>query len=60
LKEKLANETTGGKPIPTTTIITENRIFIPIPTDLLAYFDIVEGTKEFYVRHDIVADFTKE
>jgi len=60
LKEKLANETTGGKPIPTTTIITEDRIFIPIPTDLLAYFDIMEGTKEFYVRHDIVADFTKE
>lgn len=59
LKEKLANETTGGKPIPTTTIITENRIFIPIPTELLAYFDIKEGTKEFYVRHDIVADFTK-
>jgi molecular chaperone HtpG len=58
LKEKLANETTGGKSIPTTTIITENRIFIPIPTELLAYFDIKEGTKEFYVRHDIVADFS--
>jgi molecular chaperone HtpG len=58
LKEKLANETTGGKPIPTTTIIMGNRIFIPIPNELLAYFDIKEGTKEFYVRHDLIADFS--
>lgn len=58
LKEKLGNETTGGKPIPTTTIIMGNRIFIPIPNELLAYFDIKEGTKEFYVRHDLIADFS--
>ena len=59
LKEKLANETTGGEPIATTTIITEDKIFIPVPTELLDYFDIKEGTKEFYVRYDIIADFTK-
>ncbi|HEY8559462.1 MAG TPA: ATP-binding protein [Pyrinomonadaceae bacterium] len=58
LKERLADESTGGKPIPTTTIITENRIFIPIINDLIGYFDIKEGTKEFYVRHDIITDFS--
>ena len=57
LKERLADETTGGTTIPTTTIITENRIFIPIINDLNSYFDINEGTKEFYVRYDIITDF---
>ncbi len=57
LKERLADESTGGKAIPTTTIITENRIFIPIITELNSYFDIHEGTKEFYVRYDIITDF---
>ncbi len=57
LKEKLSDESTGGKAIPTTTIITENRIFIPIITELNLYFDIKEGTKEFYVRYDIISDF---
>lgn len=57
LKERLTDETTGGKPIPSTTIITDNRIFIPINNELIAYFDIKEGTKEFYVRYDIITDF---
>ncbi|MCM4168056.1 Chaperone protein HtpG [Arenibacter antarcticus] len=59
LKEKLSDESTGGKAIPTTTIITENRIFVPIITDLTNYFDIHEGRKEFYVRYDIITDFNK-
>jgi molecular chaperone HtpG len=58
LKERLGDQTTGGKPIPTTTIITQDRIFIPVPNELIAYFDIKEGSKEFYVRHDIVSDYT--
>jgi molecular chaperone HtpG len=57
LKEKLSDESTGGKAVPTTTIITENRIFIPIIAELIKYFDIHEGTKEFYVRYDIITDF---
>jgi molecular chaperone HtpG len=57
LKEKLSDESTGGKAVPTTTIITENRIFIPIIAELNNYFDIHEGTKEFYVRYDIITDF---
>ncbi len=57
LKEKLSDDSTGGRAIPTTTIITENRIFIPIVTELNDYFDIKAGTKEFYVRYDIITDF---
>ncbi len=59
LKEQLENESTGGRPIPTTTIITNDRIFIPVIDELASYFDIHEGRKEFYVRHDIITDFQK-
>ncbi len=58
LKERLMNETTGGMPIPTTTILTEDKIFIPIINELEEYFDIKEGKKEFFVRHDIITDFS--
>ncbi|MGG7666903.1 ATP-binding protein [Dyadobacter sp. BHUBP1] len=57
LKERLADDSTGGKAIPTTTIITENKIFIPIISELSTYFEISSGAKEFFVRHDIIADF---
>lgn len=60
LKERLTNDTTGGMPIPTTTILTKNKIFIPIIPELEEYFDIKVGGKEFFVRHDIITDFTKE
>lgn len=58
LKERLTNESAGGKAIPTTTIITQNRIFIPILPELNDFFDIKEGSKSFYVRHDIITDFS--
>lgn len=60
LKEKLSDNTTGGKSIPTTTIITSDRIFIPIINDLNSFFDIKEGSKEIYVRYDIITDFSHE
>jgi len=45
----------GGEVYPTTTIVTKNRIFIPIPDNLKQYFEIVEGKNErkFYVRFDL-------
>lgn len=58
LKERLSDESTGGKPVQTTTIITKDRIFIPIIPELNDYFDIKEGTKEFYVRYDLITDIT--
>lgn len=60
LKERLMNETTGGTAISTTTILTKDRIFIPIIDELVEYFDIKEGRKEFFVRHDIITDFSTE
>ena len=60
LKERLTDDSTGGQPIPTTTILTNNRIFIPIVPELVNFFDLKEGKKEFYVRHDIVSDFSIE
>lgn len=46
---------TGGGVFPTTTIVTKNRIFVPIPSDLRPFFDLKEKEKrEFYVRFDTV------
>lgn len=58
LKEKLMDNTTGGIPVTTTTILTEGKIFIPIINELEAYFDIQDGYKEFFVRHDLITDFS--
>lgn len=58
LKERLMNNSTGGVAVPTTTILTDGKIFIPIINDLEEYFDIREGQKEFFVRHDIITDFS--
>ncbi|SEN03747.1 molecular chaperone HtpG [Mucilaginibacter gossypiicola] len=58
LKERLGDNSTGGKAIPTTTVVTENRVFIPIVKELNPYFEISsETTKEFFVRYDVIADF---
>lgn len=59
LKERLINETTGGVPIPTTTILTKDKIFIPVINELVEHFDIKEGRKEFFVRHNIITDFSE-
>lgn len=58
LKKRLLNESTGGKPIPTTTLLTDSRIFIPVIDELVDHFDVHEGRKEFYVRHDMITDFS--
>ena len=39
---------------PTTTIVTKNCIYLPMPKDLESAFQISEGTKEFYVRFDTI------
>jgi len=53
LKEPLET-IAGGSVLRTTTIITENRIYVPVPHDLESAFHIEEGTKEFYVRFDTI------
>lgn len=54
LKEPLPQNMTGGHPIKSTTIITKNKIFVPIPTEMYEYFDLHnhQGKLEFYVRFD--------
>jgi molecular chaperone HtpG len=54
LKEPLASTTTGGAMFPTTTIITKDRIYVPVPRELEAAFQITAGAKEFYVRFDTI------
>lgn len=54
LKEPIKDTPTGGRSFPTTTIITKNRIFVPVPPELVSSFEVQEGTKEFYVRYDIL------
>ncbi|MEX1194320.1 MAG: ATP-binding protein [Dehalococcoidia bacterium] len=54
LKEPLSDEHAGGGMFPTTTIITKNRIFVPVPHDLMDAFRVTSGAKEFFVRFDLV------
>ena len=54
LKESLETEQTGGAMFPTTTIMTKNRIYVPVPNVLESAFQISDGVKEFYVRFDTI------
>ena len=54
LKEPLEKKTTGGDMFPTTTIVTKDRIFVPVPKVLEPAFKITDGTKEFYVHFDTI------
>ena len=54
LKEPLETDKTGGAMIPTTTIVTKNRIFVPVPKELESAFRISRGSKEFFVRFDTI------
>lgn len=45
---------TGGKLILTSTIITKNKIYIPIVNDMSDYFNVRAGSVKFYVRYDTV------
>lgn len=54
LKEPLPQNMTGGHPVKSTTIITKNKIFVPIALEMNEYFNLRnhEGKLEFYVRFD--------
>jgi molecular chaperone HtpG len=59
LKNKLQDAQTGGKGIPTTTIISKNRLFVPIIPELTTYFDIHESLS-FFVRYDLITDISEQ
>ena len=54
LKEPLSTEMMGGAMIPTTTIMTKDRVYVPVPKLLEPAFQITTGAKEFYVRFDTI------
>ncbi len=45
----------GGEVFSTTTIVTKNRIFIPVPKILERFFLVEEGKKQFYVEFDTLS-----
>jgi molecular chaperone HtpG len=44
----------GGTPVITTTIVTKNRIFVPVPPQLAGCFLVADTPVEFYVRFDLL------
>jgi molecular chaperone HtpG len=54
LREPLGEQTAGGAMFPTTTLVTKNRIYVPVPAALEPAFRITSGTKEFYVWFDAI------
>jgi molecular chaperone HtpG len=54
LKEPLGTAAMGGAMLPTTTIMTKNRVYVPVPGVLEPAFQITAGAKEFYVRFDTI------
>jgi len=54
LKDPLSIEMMGGAMVPTTTIMTKDRVYVPVPKLLEPAFQITDGAKEFYVRFDTI------
>ncbi len=44
----------GGTAVATTTIVTKNRIFVPVPQQLTECFRVTDSPVEFYVRFDLL------
>ena len=60
LDKPLGDNVKGAKTIPTTTIITKNKIFIPIVDEMVDYFNITHGVLKFMVKYDSVRTVDKE
>jgi molecular chaperone HtpG len=56
LREPLDDKLATGIMVPTTTIICQDRIFIPVPEPLVDAFKVISGPKEFFVRFDIIVN----
>ncbi|OAV51466.1 hypothetical protein A6U98_01385 [Rhizobium sp. WYCCWR10014] len=55
LQGQIEKSKTGGSMFPTTTIVTDGRVFIPIPDALKDNFQVGDTPKEFFVRFDILS-----
>ena len=54
LLEPLDTPETGGRMVPTTTIVTDGRMFVPVPRELIPAFAIEKGERSFFVRFDTI------
>jgi molecular chaperone HtpG len=45
----------AGTPLITTTIVSSNRIFVPVPSALAECFRVTDSPVEFYVRFDLLS-----
>lgn len=54
LREPLDTHETGGSMFRTTTIVTADRIYVPVPKELEKAFQVIDHAKEFFVRFDTV------
>ena len=46
---------TGGRSVISTTIITKKKIFVPVPEEIISYFDMKKVQElKFYVHFDKV------
>jgi molecular chaperone HtpG len=54
LRNPIEQTKAGGGMFPTTTLVTKSRIFIPVPLELTEEFRISSGSREFFVRFDLL------
>lgn len=57
LQDHINNNQAGGCSIPTTTIISKNRIFVPVVNELTQCFEVKNKPLSFHVRYDLLTDF---
>lgn len=55
LRQPIDHTNAGGGMFRTTTLITKNRIFVPVPEALAEEFKVAGGPKEFFVRFDVLS-----
>jgi molecular chaperone HtpG len=55
LRDPIEQKRAGGGSFPTTTLVTGKRIFIPVPAELADEFRVATGSREFFVRFDLLS-----
>lgn len=54
LESPLGSDQTGGAMLASATIVTKNRVFVPVPDNLQSAFAITNGERQFVVRFDTI------